>query len=183
MMTLLITPHCRQGSTTAGLVLLDVGRGGAEREAHHRADPDAGSAEERRRERHPRRVDAHGCEPELGRLAAQLLDVGPRRVRLEQRVIDQPRHAARGAAGGVDTDPRRARLDHALQPRRAAVGHDRVAAAARAALAEAPAPKAAARGEHFLGDDVDQALQVLRIHGVFLQPSASSRRILISLRM
>ena len=74
------------------LVALDVGASSRPAETRRpsrrrRRCPAAAS----RRRRHPGRVDADGGEPELRRLAAQLLDVLPRRVGLEQRVIDHRR--------------------------------------------------------------------------------------------
>ena len=52
-----------------GLVVLDVGGGGAQRESDDRADADARAAQQLRRERDPGGIDADGREVELRRLA------------------------------------------------------------------------------------------------------------------
>jgi len=96
---------------------------------------------------------------ELGRLAAQLLHFLPGRVRLEQRVINHGRHRARGPAARVQAESRRPRLEHSLQAVRAALVQDGVARAGGARLG------LPGRGEHLLGDDLDETRQFLLVHG------------------
>ncbi len=76
------------------LVVLGVRRRGAQRKTHHRADLDRRLAQQPRAFGHPGRVHADAGKPVLGRLPAECLDVRPRRVGLEQRVVDHRRDAA-----------------------------------------------------------------------------------------
>ena len=86
------------------LVLLDVGRRGAERKPHDRADPHPCATQLRGGHRHPAGVHADGREPELGRLATELLDLRACRIGLQQRVVDEAGDPAGRAAGRVHSD-------------------------------------------------------------------------------
>ena len=155
------------------LVVLDVGassrRAGTRRPSRRRRRVPRSS---RAACRDPGRVDAHGREVELGGLAAQLLDLGPRRVRLEQRVVDhrrpRRRQRRRSRAARAATRPHRGR--RAADPdssRRATEWQAQRDEAGRGAL----------RRDHFLGDDVDEPLEVLRIqHAWFNRRAARSSR-------
>ena len=130
--------------------------------------------------RDPGRVHAHRREAELGRLAAQLLDLGARRVRLEQRVIDHRRRrrrarrrsrAGRAGVAPASSTPRSRSGSSRRRP------HDR-----RSAL---EAGQGAWRRDHLLGDDLDQPLEILWVqHACHSRPArSSSRRIFTSRRM
>ncbi len=98
----------------ACLELLDVRGRRAERKPDNGTDPDGRAAESRGRERDPCRVHAHRREVEFRSLATQLFDLRARRVRLQQRVVDQARDTARSTASCVDADPRRSGIQSRL---------------------------------------------------------------------
>jgi hypothetical protein len=93
---------------------------------------------------------------ELRRFAAQLLDVRERGVRLQQRVIDHRRDGAGRTGGGVHAQARCAGIDHAAQPVRTTVSGRGMTGAALPGTAAQPL-----RGEHLVGDDVNQTLEIL----------------------
>src|SRR5450759_583070 len=100
---------------------LDLARRGTEREADHRGDGNVRAAQVVGRPADPRRVDAHGREAMLLRLGAQLVDLGRRGVRPEQRVVDEPREVARDVVRlAVVPDARGAPGDNVADLRRAA---------------------------------------------------------------
>jgi hypothetical protein len=137
-------------------VALDVRGVRAEREADDRADTDSTAGQQPRAQGNPGRVDADRCELELRSLAAQLLDVLPRGIRLQQRVIDHRRHAGRCASRRVQPDASGAGVENPAQAIRTAVVEHRVARAA---------PLRADGGRRQLADNrVDQPLQFLSRH-------------------
>ena len=138
------------------LVGLDVRSRRAQRKPDDGADADAAAAQERRGGGDPGRVHAHRREVELRRFPAELLDLRPRRIRLQQRVIDHRRDAARRSAGRVHPEPARAGIDDAAQPVGTAVEQHGVAAASRR-----PGASRRLRGHHLLGDEVDEPLEIL----------------------
>ena len=75
-----------------------------------------------------------------------------RRIRLEQRVIDQARDFALAPAGRMQSQSRRARRDNALDLLRTAIGCEAVARAARR--------RHCAGRRQFLKDDLDDALDI-----------------------
>ena len=112
------------------LVLLDVGGRRAEREPDDRADADARSAQQ------PRAASATqaGFTQTVAKrnsrgLAAQRLDLRSRRLRLEQRVVDEAGDVARTAASRVQTQPGGPGVDQPADAARTAVVEDAVAAA------------------------------------------------------
>ena len=161
------------------LVPLHVGGRRAQREADHRAHADAAAGEQPRAQGDPGRVHAHRREPELRRLAAEVLDVLTRGVGLEQRVVDHRRDTRRRPAERVDADAGGPRVDHRPQPIGTAVAQDAVARARRHGTARRR------RGRRHLGhDDVDQPLQLVPGHLIgHLVICASRSRIFASRRM
>ena len=118
----------------------------------------------------------------LDGLAAELLEVRGGGVGLEQRVIDEPGHAGRHRPRRLESEPRGAGVDDALQPDRTAVVDGAVTRAAR--------PRTRGRGDHLLGDQGDEPGEIdrPRVHqNASLSPGAlakddSSRRIFRSRR-
>jgi hypothetical protein len=96
-----------------------------------------------------------------------------RRVGLEQGVVDHRGDALGRAARRVQAEARRAGVEHAAQPIRAALVHDRVAGA--------PAWRRRLRRGDFLDDDANQPLQLDGVHHERADRSRS--RILASRRM
>ena len=104
--------------------------------------PRPAAAQQRRAQSaHPGGVDAHGGELELGRLAAQLLDVVRGRVGLEQRVIDHRCERRSEPPVRVQAQPRGAGVDHAAEAIGTAIEEHGVARAPDGGRASRPAAR------------------------------------------
>ena len=138
------------------LVVLDVGGRRAQRKPDDGTDADAGAAQQRAPQSRPtpdsRTPSRSGTPPPRGRASRCPARVASGLSSVWSIIAGD---AARRAAGRVQAEPRRAGIEHAAQPVRAAV------VAARRGRRTATARRGAAlRRQHLFGDDVDEPLKI-----------------------